>query len=167
MDCGPDNFCHHLIPSSLLWYVSFQGYFFAFSFRSAGEANGAASPCISSDSKVPSAPLVPVPVRPRPPHGLETCQHALLALFTTLWAQHACSDTPYNAAATLDGGEKDARLYLFRHCSYPSIHSVLLLCAKTDRDHLMVVTHLIMLQTTLILWIQCLKRFSKICSEEN
>lgn len=102
-----------------------------------------------------------------PLHGLETCQHALLALFTILWAQHACSDTPYNAASTLDGGEKDACLYLFRYCSYPSIHSVLLLRAKRDGDHLMVVTHLIMLQTTLILWIQCLKRFSKICSEEN
>lgn len=156
MDCVPDNFCHHLIPSSLLWYVWFQEFFFLlfFSFSKWGKWSSKSLHKFKFKSSISSwDPFLLC--------ELETCQYALPAQFTTHWSQHACTDTPYNAASKPQEERKRGKsctplsekvlfLYLHTLCSPP-------VCK--DRDDLMVVTHLIMLQTTLIK--------NKICSEEN
>lgn len=151
MDCRPEIFCHDLISGSLLRHVWLQGwsYFFLFLFFHQVQFKLKASSAPETHSYYMGWRFARVPC----------------SLFATHYSQHTCTDTPQDAAE-----------WRGKSCTVPSekvlflpIHTPCSPCAHQDTE---IISqwwnlHLIMLQNGLILWIQCLQRFSKICSEEN
>lgn len=114
------------------------GMFFpCFYCHSSGEANVSANPCISSNSKAPSA-------SGSHPHYMGWRLDSMLSqlclppISPSMPAQtHHTVQHPHHKKS--DGGEKAPRPCLERCCLYPSMHSVLLF-RKTNRDNLMMVT---------------------------
>lgn len=143
MDCGPEFFAMMSFQAANYNMSDFRVIWFFFLFPFVHQVQFKFKNFISSWGP----PLL---------HGLESCQ------FATHCCQHACTDTPQDEA---EWTGKSCTILSGKVLFLP-FHTLCFPYVLQDTEIISQWWHLhwMMLQSSSILWIQCLKRFSKICS---